>query len=64
MFKQGETIVPSSHLTKSFELQLKAEDKTRSWDAQIVVSDNDPSLLPKSLKKSMLQHASQVAIPL
>ncbi|KAL6857292.1 hypothetical protein J3F83DRAFT_763650 [Trichoderma novae-zelandiae] len=44
------TIDPNVPLVKSFEYRLRPDDPTRIWNADIVVSQNDPSNLPKSLK--------------
>ena len=49
---QGETVNPDSPLNKLFEIRLKDGDTTRAWDAEIVVSNNEPQWLPRSLKQA------------
>lgn len=36
---------------KGFEIRLLEEDTTRSWNAEIVTSQNEISFLPHSLKQ-------------
>lgn len=47
---KGDVIDPNIPLVKSFEYRLGPDDTTRCWNADIVVSQNEPSFLPKSLK--------------
>ncbi|PHH83882.1 hypothetical protein CDD83_2874 [Cordyceps sp. RAO-2017] len=39
-------------IQKTFEMHLAEQDTTRSWDAEIVVSQNETSFLPHSLKQA------------
>ncbi|KAF3065460.1 hypothetical protein CFAM422_009516 [Trichoderma lentiforme] len=50
IIKKGDVIDPNIPLVKSFEYRLGPDDTTRCWNADIVVSQNEPSFLPKSLK--------------
>lgn len=49
---QGDTVKPDSPIKKLFEMRLKDGDTTRAWDAEIVVSNNEPQWLPRSLKQA------------
>ncbi|KAH6871409.1 hypothetical protein B0T10DRAFT_260960 [Thelonectria olida] len=49
---KGDVVNPRYPLKKTFEIKIDARDARRSWDAEIVVSHNDPGLLPRSLKKA------------
>jgi hypothetical protein len=42
---------PNAPLVKSFEISLAEGELTRSWDATIVMSPNDPPFLPSSMRK-------------
>ena len=48
---QGDSINPNVPLVKSFELRLAANETTRSWNSEIVVSYSEASFLPRSLKQ-------------
>lgn len=50
---KGDVIDPNIPLVKSFDYRLGPDDTTRCWNADIVVSQNEPSFLPKSLKHGM-----------
>ncbi|OHE98654.1 hypothetical protein CORC01_06105 [Colletotrichum orchidophilum] len=50
LIQKGDVINPSKPLVKSFDIRLKATETTRSWDARIVVSHNEVSFLPSSMK--------------
>ncbi|KAL7940953.1 hypothetical protein V8C42DRAFT_201089 [Trichoderma barbatum] len=50
IIKKGDTVDPNIPLVKSFEYRLGPDDTTRCWNADIVVSQNEASFLPKSLK--------------
>ncbi|KAF4961625.1 hypothetical protein FSARC_10115 [Fusarium sarcochroum] len=52
LIKKGETVNPDSPLVKRFEIRLRDGDTTRAWDAEIVVSNNEPQWLPRSLKQA------------
>ncbi|KAH7115505.1 hypothetical protein B0J13DRAFT_514682 [Dactylonectria estremocensis] len=52
LIRKGDVINPNSSLAKTFEIKLGPRDTTRSWDAEIVVSHNEPSFLPRSLKQA------------
>jgi hypothetical protein len=49
---QGDIVNPDTPLNKLFEIRLKDGDTTRAWDADIVVSNNEPQWLPRSLKQA------------
>lgn len=51
LIRKGDVVTPNLPLSKTFEIRLAAGDMTRSWDAEIVVSHNEPSFLPRSLKQ-------------
>lgn len=50
MIRQGDVINPNIPIVKSFNVRLAPTETTRSWDAKIVVSHNEASFLPKSMK--------------
>ncbi|KAF9880281.1 hsp70 family chaperone [Colletotrichum karsti] len=50
LIKKGDTVNPNSPLVHSLAISLGAGDTRRSWDANIVISHNEASFLPKSLK--------------
>ncbi|KAK5651467.1 hypothetical protein OQA88_12474 [Cercophora sp. LCS_1] len=52
LVKKGDAVNPNVPLVKSFEISLVEGDLTRSWDAEIVMSHNEPSALPSSMKKA------------
>ncbi|KAM5352025.1 hypothetical protein ACJ41O_004748 [Fusarium nematophilum] len=52
LIRKGDTVNPDSPLVKSFEIRLKEGDTTRAWDAEVVVSNNEPEWLPRSLKQA------------
>ncbi|KAF4464878.1 hsp70 [Fusarium albosuccineum] len=52
LIKKGDTVNPDSPLVKNFEIRLREGDTTRAWDAEIVVSNNEPDWLPRSLKQA------------
>ncbi|KAF5027453.1 hypothetical protein F66182_443 [Fusarium sp. NRRL 66182] len=52
LIKKGDTVDPDSPLIKPFEIRLKEGDTTRAWDAEIVVSNNEPEWLPRSLRQA------------
>lgn len=52
-------IDPNIPLVKSFEYRLGLDDTTRCWNADIVVSQNEPSFLPRSLKHGMFPRLPQ-----
>lgn len=51
LIKKGDVVDPNVPLVKSFEISLAEGDLTRSWDAEIVMSHNEQSFLPTSMKK-------------
>ena len=51
---QGDEIDPHISIVKSFHIRLRPEETTRSWDANIVISDNERKFLPGSMKQGML----------
>ncbi|KXH67065.1 hypothetical protein CSAL01_11395 [Colletotrichum salicis] len=48
--RRGMSFNPSKPLVKSFDIRLNTAETTRSWDANIVVSHNEVSFLPSSMK--------------
>ncbi|KAF4456804.1 hypothetical protein F53441_1155 [Fusarium austroafricanum] len=52
LIKKGDTVNPDSPLVKIFEIRLKEGDTTRAWDTDIVVSNNEPKWLPRSIKQA------------
>ncbi|KAH6966573.1 hypothetical protein EDB82DRAFT_548480 [Fusarium venenatum] len=52
LIKKGDTVNPDTPINKLFEIRLKDGDTTRAWDAEIVVSNNEPQWLPRSLKQA------------
>ncbi|KAK3349838.1 hypothetical protein B0T25DRAFT_250121 [Lasiosphaeria hispida] len=52
LIRKGDAVNPNIPLVKSFEIRLAAEDSARSWDSEVVISHNEPSFLPKSLKQA------------
>lgn len=51
LIKKGDVVDPNAPLVKSFEISLAEGELTRSWDATMVMSPNDPALLPSSMRK-------------
>lgn len=49
--KQGDIIDPNNPLIHQLSIRLGPGDMTRSWDTEIVISQNDPSFLPTSMKQ-------------
>lgn len=47
---------------RSFARKLMPGDPRRRWDTIIVVSDNQPTLLPRSMKRGELGLAAREAI--
>ncbi|OAA75505.1 Hsp70 family chaperone [Akanthomyces lecanii RCEF 1005] len=52
MIRKGDLVNPNTPLVNKFEFHLAERDTTRSWDAEIVISQNEPSFLPSSLKQA------------
>ncbi|KAM0427272.1 hypothetical protein ACHAPT_007705 [Fusarium lateritium] len=52
LIKKGDQVSPDTPIVHSFEIRLKEGDTTRAWDAEIVVSNNEPDWLPRSLKQA------------
>lgn len=50
LIRKGDTVTPGSPLVKTLHIRLAADDTTRAWDTQFVVSHNEPSFLPASMK--------------
>ncbi|RTE84560.1 hypothetical protein BHE90_000855 [Fusarium euwallaceae] len=50
LIRKGDAIDPNSSVIKSFKIKLDPGSTTRSWDAIIVMSNNEPHLLPRSMK--------------
>ncbi|KAF4589832.1 Hsp70 family chaperone [Ophiocordyceps camponoti-floridani] len=60
LIRKGDKIDPNSPLVKTFEIHLAEQDATRAWDADIVVSQNETSFLPRSLKQAGVTKLCQV----
>ncbi|KAM3566714.1 hypothetical protein ARSEF4850_000365 [Beauveria asiatica] len=52
MIRKGDLVDPNKPLVNKFEFHLAERDTTRSWTAEVVISQNEPSFLPTSLKKA------------
>ncbi|KAK8036255.1 Hsp70 family chaperone [Apiospora rasikravindrae] len=50
LIRKGDTVTPGEPLIKTLHIRLAADDTTRAWDTQFVVSHNEPTFLPASLK--------------
>ncbi|RDA93550.1 hypothetical protein CP533_3995 [Ophiocordyceps camponoti-saundersi (nom. inval.)] len=60
LIRKGDNINPNKPLIKTFEIHLAEEDTTRSWDAQIVISQNEASLLPHNMRQAGVYDLCQV----
>ncbi|KID83298.1 Hsp70 family chaperone [Metarhizium guizhouense ARSEF 977] len=52
MIRKGDVIDVNSPLIKKFEFHLADGETTRSWDTDIVISQNEASFLPTSMKQA------------
>ncbi|KAH7228493.1 uncharacterized protein BKA55DRAFT_716290 [Fusarium redolens] len=52
LIKKGDIVDPNTQLVKEFQIRLPEGDTTRSWNAEIVTSQNEVSFLPRSLKQA------------
>ncbi|GJC95410.1 Hsp70 family chaperone [Colletotrichum higginsianum IMI 349063] len=52
LIRKGDSVNPNSPLVHSLAVSLAPGDTKRSWDAHIVVSHNETSFLPKSMKQA------------
>ncbi|KAK3687750.1 hypothetical protein B0T22DRAFT_138195 [Podospora appendiculata] len=52
LIRKGDVVNPNVPLVKSFEIRIGSRDTTRAWDSEIVVSQNEPSMLPTSMKQA------------
>lgn len=59
---QGDLVDTNTPLVKKFEVHIADRDLAPSWNAEIVVSQNEPSFLPTSLKQGMLRNVPSIAI--
>ncbi|KAJ0352555.1 hypothetical protein COL154_012460 [Colletotrichum chrysophilum] len=50
LIRKGDIVDPNAPLVHSLAISLGAGDTQRSWDANIVISHNEPTFLPRSLK--------------
>ncbi|KAH8657847.1 hypothetical protein BX600DRAFT_415644 [Xylariales sp. PMI_506] len=50
LIKKGDVITPGSPLVKAMQIRLASNDTTRAWTSHFIVSHNEPSFLPCSLK--------------
>ncbi|KAJ3521677.1 hypothetical protein NM208_g13185 [Fusarium decemcellulare] len=55
LIRKGDVIDPNSSVIKSFMIKLDPGSSTRSWDAVIVMSNNEPHLLPRSMKQASVE---------
>ncbi|KAH8709286.1 hypothetical protein HC256_009210 [Beauveria bassiana] len=51
MIRKGDLVDPNKPLVNQFEFHLAERDTTRIWTAEVVISPNEPSFLPTSLKQ-------------
>ncbi|KAK3386092.1 hypothetical protein B0H63DRAFT_191937 [Podospora didyma] len=51
LIRKDDVINPNVPLVHSFAIRLGKGDTTRAWDAKIVVSQNDPRCLPRSMRE-------------
>ncbi|KAJ6438718.1 Hsp70 family chaperone [Purpureocillium lavendulum] len=58
LIRKGDHIDPNRPIFKTFEYHLSEKDTTRSWDVVVVISLNESSALPNSLKQGRLTAAS------
>ena len=54
LIRKGDIITPNVPLVKAFEIRVGPNDGNRAWDSEIVVSHNEPNVLPRSLKQGIL----------
>ncbi|KAK2591513.1 hypothetical protein QQS21_010788 [Conoideocrella luteorostrata] len=52
MIRKGDDIDPNCPLIRTFQFHLAERDTTRSWETDIVISQNEASFLPSSLKQA------------
>ncbi|PQK13650.1 hypothetical protein BB8028_0004g05810 [Beauveria bassiana] len=52
MIRKGDLVDPNKPLINEFEFHLAERDTTRIWTAEVVISPNEPSFLPTSLKQA------------
>lgn len=50
LIRKGDVVNPNVPVVKSFEIRLGPGETTRAWDSQIVISQNEASFLPRSMK--------------
>lgn len=48
---KGDMVDPGTPLIKPFKIRLADGEHTRSWDAEIVMSQNEKNFLPRSMKQ-------------
>ncbi len=53
LIRKGDVVNPSQPLIKSFEIRIASGDATRSWDSTVVISHNEASFLPRSMKQGV-----------
>jgi hypothetical protein len=51
LLNQGDAIDTNNALIKTFEVHIAEHDTTRSWDTDIVISQNEASFLPSNMKQ-------------
>lgn len=61
LIKKGDTVTPGNPLVKTLQIRLAADDTTRAWDTQFVVSHNEPSFLPASMKHGKMIEPFQIS---
>ncbi|KAM7216812.1 hypothetical protein V8F06_007789 [Rhypophila decipiens] len=52
LIRKGDVINPNAPLVKSFAISLAEGELTRAWDSRIVISHNEPTFLPRSMKQA------------
>lgn len=56
LIKKGDVVNPNTPLTKMMQIRIPAQDTTRAWNSEFVVSHNEPGFLPRSLKLGICPH--------
>ncbi|KAK4122039.1 hypothetical protein N657DRAFT_622632 [Parathielavia appendiculata] len=52
LIRKGDVIYPNAPLAKLFQIRLAAGELTRAFDTRVVVSQSEPSFLPRSMKQA------------
>ncbi|KAF4995983.1 hypothetical protein FDECE_12609 [Fusarium decemcellulare] len=52
VIRKGDSVDPNEPVVKQFVIRLNPGQTTRSWNSQIVISRNEPDVLPRSLRQA------------